>query len=444
MKPRSVMFVAPSAFTLSGLATWLDYLLPGLVQSGWQVTLGICSGPRYHLPEKYLAVHPFDSVRMIHCRDATAHSRIESVRKAIQDVKPDVVVSVNIPDSLRAVALERNQGRAVKGVMSIHGLQEDLFNDLKRLNVAVDAVVATNRLACRLSEQLAGFEKDRIFHCACGTHIGETLEERCQADPPTIAFSGRLDQPEKRVFDLPQIALGLERRNCPFRFLVAGSGPDESRLKSKIADAGLSKKFELLGFVSPEQMSDRVYRRSDLLLVTSSSETGPIVIWEAMAQGLPVVSSRYIGSGLENILEHGTNCMLFEVGDTESAAAAVLSLSQDKRKAHSIAESAFECAKRKLSWKASVHVWDDALRQIIDLEQRPNTQVSIESDSGRLSRMLGSRLASRLRNALHRLPPDSGPGGEWPHALSGSQMAAGAFLKSIAHLDRREDAGPGW
>jgi len=48
----SLLFVAPSAYPLGGLATWLDYLVPGLRDKGWKVTIGLTAG-QFHNVDAY-------------------------------------------------------------------------------------------------------------------------------------------------------------------------------------------------------------------------------------------------------------------------------------------------------------------------------------------------------------------------------------------------------
>src|SRR4051812_47507009 len=62
----SILFLAPSAYPLGGVADWLDYLLPGLERNGWRCTLGLTTG-RYHDADAYLAVHPWHRVNHVSC-----------------------------------------------------------------------------------------------------------------------------------------------------------------------------------------------------------------------------------------------------------------------------------------------------------------------------------------------------------------------------------------
>lgn len=441
MMRGKLLVIAPSAYTLSGLATWLNYLLPGLAGLGWDVTLGLVSGPRHHCPAKYLALHPFSSVEVIHCACSTPVGRVEAVRIAIRKTKPAVVLTVNIPDALKAAALERVSGHDVRAVMSCHGIQEDLFSDMKSLTSDIDAVVCTNRLACRLASSIGQIPEDRVFHAACGVQVPECMPVLPENPIFTIGYSGRLEQPQKRIHDLIEIAVRLRAHGQPFRILIAGSGPAQNSFCNRMVGCGLGHHFEMLGTVSPEQLSEKLYQVSDALIVPSSWETGPLVIWEAMAAGAPVVTSRYTGSGLESLLWHDKNCLMFDVGDTSAAAAEIIRLQSDHELRSRIRSAAFSTVCEKLSWEVSVANWDKILQEVC---QRPGMTSLVSPPSpasGRLSRILGEKGASIVRFFFRRLPPDSGPGGEWPHAVTGAIMPECDFLEFAMSLDRRETTG---
>src|SRR6185503_3526342 len=101
---------------------------------------------------------------------------------------------------------------------------------------------------------------------------------------------------------------------------IAGDGPARNSLLQALQPWIESGRVEYLGALAADQIGPQVFANADVFLLTSSWETGPIVIWEAMAAGVAVVSSRYIGSGLEGALQHEGNCLMFPVGDSEAAA----------------------------------------------------------------------------------------------------------------------------
>ena len=80
---REVLFVAPSAYPLGGVAAWLDYIVPGLRQRDWNVTLGLVEG-RFHDVDTYLDVHPDDQVLRIPYGTGTSEGRIRQLVRALR------------------------------------------------------------------------------------------------------------------------------------------------------------------------------------------------------------------------------------------------------------------------------------------------------------------------------------------------------------------------
>lgn len=436
---KRLLFIAPSAYTLGGLATWLDYLLPGLEVRGWDVRLGLVAGRRHHDAERYLASHPYAGTIPLVCMTGTAAGRIRALRRGLRVLCPNIVLTVNIPDGLIAAAAERDQsGTNVRAVMTCHGIQPDLFEDMRLLQHSVDAVVCTNRLACRLAADRGGIEAERIFHASYGTELSRSSRLYGPPNVLTIAYVGRLEQPQKRVHDLIPMIADLADKKVDFRLIIAGDGPEEASLRSAVRKSGLSSRVEFLGRVSPNELPEVVYRRADVVVVPSRWETGPIVIWEAMAHEAVVVSSRYVGSGREGALVHDQNCLLFDVGDMGSAAQQLARLDADRRLLNRLACAGRRTVQAHYSHSASIDRWDAVLRDILAAAPRRDGQMPSTGcqRSGRLDAWLPTAMAEAVRRWLARPTPDSGPGGEWPHTLSGAAYDEEAFWERAAALDR--------
>ena len=72
---------------------------------------------------------------------------------------------------------------------------------------------------------------------------------------------------------------------------IVGDGKDRPVLERMIQDLNLGKQVRLLGMKTPEEVS-RILCRSDCFVLSSSSETFSIALIEALAKGLPVVSTK--------------------------------------------------------------------------------------------------------------------------------------------------------
>ena len=112
------------------------------------------------------------------------------------------------------------------------------------------------------------------------------------------------------------------------RFLWVGEGELRREADKWIRELGLEGKAVVTGFVPPSEVPDHLHVM-DVFLFTSREDGVPLALLEAQAVGLPVVSSRYIGSAIEELLVDRKNCLLFEPGDWESAARQVLLVHED-------------------------------------------------------------------------------------------------------------------
>src|SRR4029079_10891945 len=102
-----------------------------------------------------------------------------------------------------------------------------------------------------------------------------------------------------------------------------GDGPLGPVLREKVRAAGLDAHVSFEGTVS---QPEHLLARADLFVLSSLSEGLPVVILEAMAAGLPVISTRV--GGVPEVLtpEAGWLC---EPGRTDSLVAAILAAVND-------------------------------------------------------------------------------------------------------------------
>src|SRR5262249_39908923 len=144
--------------------------------------------------------------------------------------------------------------------------------------------------------------------------------------------------------------------------LIVGSGPEEAWLRSEFGSHVERGVVQFVGALSSNDVQ-RFYETIHVLLVTSQWETGPIVAWEAMAHGALVVTSAYIGSGLEGNLRHGENCLMYSLGDA-AAAAECISKVHDTELRIRVISGAFDLAREKMTQERSIEYWSNCFADI--------------------------------------------------------------------------------
>jgi glycosyltransferase involved in cell wall biosynthesis len=154
-------------------------------------------------------------------------------------------------------------------------------------------------------------------------------------DPPVLLFHGRVDR-RKGVLDL------LEALPDGVRLVVSGIGPDLAEAQARADD-----RTTFLGYVDPVR-APAVYRSADVFVSPTYSEGFSNTILEAMASGLPVVSTDSVG--VVDCLRDGENGLLHEPGDVAGLRKALESLLGDGDLRARLAGSALAEVRERYSW----------------------------------------------------------------------------------------------
>src|SRR5262249_13281937 len=428
MSNGHILIVAPSAYPLGGVATWIDYIVPGLRQRGWQVTLGLTDGTLHNV-SAYLATHPMRGVVRICNRTGTGQGRVQSLCAAITAVAPDIVASVNIADVYSAVnRLKRRGLLKLRAVMTLHAIEASYFEQLKRGAPSLDAVIATNRLAWRLVSRIGGLESAKIYYAHYGVDLTGPFGTASIKGPTPIriGFVGRLEKPQKRIDHLVAIVKEMDRQNINYQLFIVGAGPEEGWLRRELRLNVERGVVQFLGALSGKEMKD-FYGTIHTLLITSQWETGPIVAWEALACGVLVVTSASIGSGLEGNLRHGENCLIYPLGAAAVAVKCIVA-TQDVELRSRLTSAGIAFVREKMTHELSIKHWSDCFAEIKNQPiQPPSTEDMRYEPAGRLDRLLGTRLGEMLRYVHHRKRGPKEPGGEWLHISVMSQIPEETF-----------------
>ena len=96
-----------------------------------------------------------------------------------------------------------------------------------------------------------------------------------------------------------------------FRLVVAGDGPLRPALLALTEELGISEQVDVRGFINREEVME-LLDKSHVFVLASRAETFGVVVVEAMARGLPVISSDIDGTR-EIVTEE--NGLLFPPGD---------------------------------------------------------------------------------------------------------------------------------
>ncbi len=158
---------------------------------------------------------------------------------------------------------------------------------------------------------------------------------RCGVDPdlyavrpdpgnkvPSIICVGRL-VPAKGQHILLESCLLLKNKGLQFHLTLIGEGPDRLSLENFVARNDLKEMVTFTGVLGQDKVRQH-YDKADLFVLASFAEGVPVVLMEAMAKEIPVISTRI--TGIPELIEHGQDGLLATPGDAEELASQMQTL----------------------------------------------------------------------------------------------------------------------
>ena len=163
----------------------------------------------------------------------------------------------------------------------------------------------------------------RIVHC--GVSPADFAFRPDGREPHVIVAVGRLDEIKGFVHLVDACAL-LAQRGVAFDCRIVGEGPLRGILQQRIDDAGIEQRVRLLGALPQEGVRQELSKAAVFVLPSVVTSLGdrdgiPVALIEAMAVGLPVVSTRV--SGIPELVVDGQTGLLADPGDASGLAVAI-------------------------------------------------------------------------------------------------------------------------
>lgn len=195
-----------------------------------------------------------------------------------------------------------------------------------------------------------------------GVDLDRFYPEKSQRMPDMarLLTVGRLSA-TKRVEMLVDVVEILHKNGCKIHFTIVGGGALEQQLRQILTKRKVAEIIEVTGRVEQETMP-QVYRRHDIFVSASMQEGMSNAMLEAMASGLPIITTRC--EGLEELI--AGNGIIIEKPNAEGIAAAIMQLIQDKHLFSSMSAASRKHAEL-FSWSSVANqylqYYDDVLRR---------------------------------------------------------------------------------
>lgn len=294
---------------------------------------------RRHLDE-YDAVHVHAAQETFgHCLASALHRRRVS--------RPRFVMSIYSP---QVHALPRSLGEVMTAISCrsadlIFALSEFSKNDICRAYGVPQSKVAVT---------YAGVDSSFLVY--------DRADARRDDQPYVLLFCGRLNGTEQKGLDVLIRSLQLVTPHHDVVLHIIGAGPRLEEYRSLAETLNVGNHVRFLGFIEHEEMP-KYYAEADLFVLPSRRESFGLVLAEAMACGLPVVSTT--AGAIPEVVEDGVTGILVPSDDPESLADAINSLLGDTGTRKTMGTRGVETVKMHLTWDGVAQRVIGGYRQVL-------------------------------------------------------------------------------
>jgi colanic acid/amylovoran biosynthesis glycosyltransferase len=255
---------------------------------------------------------------------------------------------------ITAFALLLN-GSKIPLITTIHAHEISKIHG-RPLHIAFDALIARcNKILC-----VSSMWRDKLMDI--GAETGRTVVHRVGVDVAiavrsaekmqkeskrlSIVIIGRLVEKKGHIHAIRTAArLKLIRPNLKFDLHIVGGGPLAADICQAIKASNVTDRVVMHGPLSHDAALD-LLACADIFMLPSVTATGgdmegiPVAIMEAMALGLPVVSTYH--GGIPELVEHGVSGMLCCEGDDEAMFNAIVQLAENSAYRHQLGKAGYQ------------------------------------------------------------------------------------------------------
>ena len=288
----------------------------------------------------------FDVVN-IHAPSGFAYGLIR--RLGLSGVLPPYVMLLHGLEERRNQAMRREaaKGRAAQFLWKNRLWQHAYYMPLYRFAiVTADQSVVINRETWTMLQLKFDRDIERVWYIPNGveSHFFVPRVPPAARTLRLLFVGSWLDH--KGVYYLREAFESVARRNPDVRLTIAGCGGDGQALRDSF-DAAVRDQLDVVPFVSRSEMP-ALYARHDLFVFPSLFEGLPIVLLEAMASGMPVVTTETCG--MKDVIEDELNGLLIKPAHTGELVAAVERMMGSPELRSRLGQAAQETVKR-YTWR---------------------------------------------------------------------------------------------
>ncbi len=305
------------------------------------------------LASKMIEVSEFESIDLFHVHYAIPHSISAYLAKNVlleENKKIKIITTLHGTD-ITLVGLEPSFLPLVKFSIEKSDGVTAVSNFLKEKTI-------TNYQINKEIEVIPNFVDTEIYkpkdNCEFKSHFAPKGEK--------VLVHISNFRPVKRVSDVIKI-FHLVRQKIPSKLILAGDGPDRTECEKLVRELNLKEDVFFLG--KQEAIVD-ILNASDLFLMPSQSESFGLSALEAMACGVPTITTS-IG-GLPELVIHNETGYIAEIGDIERMAKYAIDLLTNPIKYKKFSENARKRAVELFNKEKIVKKYEEFYHKILNNE----------------------------------------------------------------------------
>ena len=192
---------------------------------------------------------------------------------------------------------------------------------IKYLSRHVDGLgVHTQEEIRELAEH--GFAAANCYHVKNAIDIADKIpngfrrRQKDSSETFELLFVSRFIETKGLIQTIEACAI-LRDRGVTFRLACIGDGPIRASAEALVDERGLRDRVEFTGYISEDEVLNSLLRADILVFPTAHKEGFPIILFRAVAVGLPIVTTR-VRAGGEYLFEPD-NCLFCTTGPRDIA-----------------------------------------------------------------------------------------------------------------------------
>jgi colanic acid/amylovoran biosynthesis glycosyltransferase len=214
--------------------------------------------------------------------------------------------------------------------LTVHGPDELAHAEQERLAEKIEAA--------SFAVAISDFTRSQLMALVDERHWAKLRVVHCGVDPAVYTPATRPDDGTFRVLSVGRLVsakghgvllegVAIAARNgVPIELTIVGDGPRRDRLEALTAELGLGEQVTFAGAIAQDRLP-AMFAAADAFCLPSFAEGLPVVLMEAMATGLPAVTTGVMG--IPELVVDDENGLLVPPGRADLVADALVRLARD-------------------------------------------------------------------------------------------------------------------